>query len=144
MPRPVVPEAAAVAGKWVRRATGAAMDYVQGVVRTPKSQSALARAARGLWVQQITNPATHDRWANGLARSGDEGWRAGVQEKGQQRFGPGVTASEGKFGSRMTGILQAISGVEIPVRGLPASESNFQRSRLIGVALNRLKGTFAR
>lgn len=144
MPKPVVRDAGAVASKWVRRAANAAQDYGDGAAKTSKSQSGNARAQKALFVAQITAPATHERWDKGLQRSGDEGWRMGVREKGVARYPGGVTAAEAKFGGRIAGILSAIGGVEIPVRGLPASPQNFQRSALIGQALNKLKGTFAR
>lgn len=144
MPKPVVRDAAMVATKWVRRAGQASQDYADGSRTTSKSQSGNARAAKALWVQQITNPQTHDRWDKGIARSGDEGWRRGVADKGAQRYGPGVAASESKYGGRISGILSAIAGVDIPARGLPGSPTNFSRSQLIGQALNKLKGTFAR
>lgn len=144
MAKPVVPDAGRVGQKWVRRSGAATGEYVDGATRTQKSQSANARAAKQLWVQQVTAPASHDRWEKGLLAAGDDGWRKGVTEKGGNRYGPGVQASEGKFTGRLTGILSAIAAVEIPMRSLPASAQNYQRSQMIGQALNKLRGTFAR
>jgi hypothetical protein len=143
MPKPTVTDAARASARWVRRAGQSSQDYADGAVATQRSQSANARAARAVWVQQMTNPETANRWARGLERAGDDGWRMGVREKGAQRYGPGVAASEAKFGGRIGRILSAIAAVEIPARGLPGSDTNFQRSRAIGVQLNRLRGTFA-
>jgi hypothetical protein len=143
MAKPVTPDASRVAAKWVRRAGSSSQDYTDGAATTSKSQSANARAAKQLWVQQMTATTTHDRWARGLERSGDDGWRAGVREKGAARYGAGVATSEAKFGSRITRILSTIASAEIPPRGLPGSDGNFQRSRIIGQQLNKAKGTFA-
>jgi hypothetical protein len=143
MPKPVVTDAARAASRWVRRAGQASVDYTDGAMATTRSQSGAARAARAVWVQQMTNPATADRWARGLERSGDDGWRSGVRDKGSQRYGPGVAASEARFGGRIGRILAAIASVEIPARGLPGSDGNFQRSRAIGMQLAKMKGTFS-
>jgi hypothetical protein len=143
MPRPVVPNPGSVSGKWVRRAQGATQDYTDGAASTTKSQSAAAVAARPLWTQAMNAPATADRWAKGLARSGDEGWRAGVREKGGPRYGQGVATGEAKYGARIGKILSAIGAIEIPARGLAGSDTNFTRSSNIGRALNKLKGTFS-
>lgn len=143
MARPVVPDSGAVSDKWVRRASGAATDYTDGAARTGKSQSGAAIAARPLWTAQMCAPATVDRWAKGLGRSGDEGWRSGVREKGAQRYGPGVAAGQAKYGGRIGKILSAIGAIELAARGLPGSDVNFGRSAAIGKALNKLKGSFS-
>lgn len=144
MPKPAVPAPSRVAEKWVRRAGAASVDYVDGVKASTKSQSGNAVAARAVWVQQVTSKDVQDRWEAGLKRAGDEAFRRGVEEKGQNRYGPGVQASQAKFAGRITNILAAIAGVDIPMRGLPASEQNFQRNKAIGQALNKARGTFAR
>lgn len=143
MPRPVVPNPGTVSSKWVRRAQGATEDYTQGAAATTKSQSGAAVAARPLWVQQMAAPATSDRWARGLQRSGDDGWRRGVAEKGAPRYGQGVASGESKYGARIGKILSAIGAIEIPMRGVAGSDTNFTRSSNIGRALNKLKGTFS-
>jgi hypothetical protein len=134
-----VPDVARAAAKFVRRAGEATQDYTEGVERSTKDQAANAIAARSLWEQQMSNSATKDRWARNLARAGNEGFKRGVRDKGGARYGPGVGASQGKYADRMGAVLSTISAVEIPARGLPASDGNFQRSRLIGQALNKLK-----
>ncbi len=144
MPKPNVPDVGRVADKYVRRAGEATSDYTEGVERSPKDQAANAVAARPLWEAQLANPATKDRWARNLARAGNEGFKRGVRDKGGARYGPGVSAAKGKYADRMGPVLSTIAGTDIPVRGLPASESNFQRSKLIGQMLNKLKTGAAR
>ncbi len=142
--KPVVPDAARVSDKWVRRAGQASTDYGEGVERSPKDQAGNAVAAKTLFAQRVSDSKTHDLWEKNLRAAGTEAFKRGVREKGTQRYGPGVQAAQPKFGGRIGGILSAISGVDIPARGVPASDQNFQRSRLIGQALNRLKGSFSR
>ncbi len=139
MPRPTVPDAARAAAKFVRRAGQATPDYTEGVERSTKDQAGNAIAARALFTAQVAAPATIDRWERNLKRSGNEGFRRGVRDKGAARYGPGVGAAEGKYADRIAPVLSAIAATDIPARGLPASDGNFQRSRNIGLALNKLK-----
>jgi len=143
MARPTVPDPARVVDKWARRAAGASQDYAEGAATTSKSQTANALAARPLWTAQMASPATSERWARALQRAGDDTWRTGVREKGAQRFGSGVAAGQPKYNARIGKILSAIGAVDLPPRGQPGSEGNFGRSRAIGAALNKLKGTFS-
>ncbi len=144
MAKPFVPTGERAAAKWVRRAAGASQDYADGVRTTGKSWQAAATAASPLWQQAVTDPKAKGRFEKNVARAGDTEWKRGVEEKGAARYPSGVSASERKYGERIAPVLSAIAAVEIPNRGLPASDQNFQRSRLIGQALNRLRvGTTA-
>lgn len=142
--RPTVPDAARAAAKFVRRAGQATTDYTEGVERSTKDQAANAVAARQLFQTQVSAPATIDRWERNLKRSGNEGFRRGVRDKGAARYGPGVGAAETKYGERIQAVLSTIAATDIPARGIPGSDGNFQRSRLIGQALNKLKTASAR
>jgi hypothetical protein len=144
MPRPTVPDAARAAAKYVRRAGQATTDYTEGVERSPKDQAALAVAAKPLFVAQVTAKETHDRWERNIKRSGNEGFKKGVRDKGAARYGPGVGAAEGKYAANIAASFGVIAATEIPAKGLPASDANFQRSRLIGQALNKLRMTAGR
>ena len=142
MPRVLVPDAARVGKKWVQRSANAASDYVEGSERTAADQAGNAVAAKALWTQQMTSKDVQDRWEAKVKAAGTEGWKRGVREKGGQRYAGGVSAAEGKFSGRIAGVLSAISGIDLPARGLPASAQNFQRSAMLGQILAKMRGKF--
>lgn len=131
--------AQAVAEKFVSRAGAASGDYVQGSEQSGKDQAASAIAAKTVYQQALTASFTRDAYAKGLQKSGKGGWLRGVQQKGAERFAPGVAASAGKY-AQESGRYDAARGAasNLP-RGVKGSPQNLQRVAAVVNAQRALK-----
>lgn len=139
MPRPTVPDAARVAQKWSRRASGASEDYKQGVESTSASWSANATAAKEVWKQAVTAAAGRGAFEKGVARSGDAKWKSNTVSKGPMRFAQGVGVAESDYSSQVGPYLQLIGATDLPPRGPAGSPGNIQRVSALATALRGLK-----
>lgn len=125
--------------KYVTRAGAASQDYVTGARDTTKDQSAAAIAAKGIYASQIQASIARGSYEKGLQKSGKAGWLKGVEEKGGDRYAGGVASGVGKYvteSGRYDGARNAASSMP---RGAKGSEINFNRSKAVGQALNKLK-----
>lgn len=139
MARPVVPDAARVAEKWSRRASGASEDYKSGVETTAASWSAAAGAAKDVWKQAITAAAGRGAFEKGVARAGDAKWKANTTAKGPMRYAQGVGVAQADYSSQVAPYLQLIGATDLPMRGPAGSAGNYARVSAIGNALRALK-----
>lgn len=128
-----------VANKWSTRAQGAVNDYKAGAANPKAPQAASAIAAAPLWQQAVASPAAAAAFTNGLQKSGDQGWLAGVNNKGAARYAGGIQAGMNKFTTNITPFLQAIAGLTLPAKGLRGSAQNLTRVQVIAQALHTLK-----
>lgn len=139
MARPSVPDAARVAQKWQRRASGASDDYKQGVESTGKSWSALAGAAKDTWKTAVTAAAGRGAFEKGVARAGDAKWKANTVSKGPMRYAQGVGVAEADYSTQVAPYLQLIGATDLPMRGPAGSPGNIQRVAVLATALRALK-----
>jgi hypothetical protein len=91
-----LPTAQEVAAKWKQRTAAAAQDYADGVAKTDKDPTALAIAAGPRYLANVQAAFQSGKWANGLRRSGKQGWQAAVAAKGATNFSNGVNNAEAK------------------------------------------------
>jgi hypothetical protein len=135
----VVKSIGASAAKWAARAAVASGDYATGVANSTKDQAALAAAAEGSWANGVQNAAQHKLFSAGLNRAGTAAWKAGVANKGAQRFTPGVQAAVPKYTARFQPFLNVISGLDLGPRYPRGDARNQQRSNIVQVALNKAR-----
>lgn len=131
-----VPSIGEVAAKWQRRAQGAASDLVAGINRAAARWAPAAEAAAELWQQAVTEAAGRGAFAAGVRDAGNEKWLRKSRALAGQRYGSGVTAAVQDFTSGFGPSLQVIAQQDLPARGVRGSEGNFERSRIVGRALN--------
>lgn len=111
--------ATAVAQKWVDRTSGAAQDYVNGVMTTDKDPTQLAIAAAPRWFARLQAAYTQGKYQAGLARSGKSGWQDGVKATGAANFGVGVTAAQGKVAAVFGPLLSFEANLQQRVQAMP-------------------------
>jgi len=125
--------------KFVERASAASSDYGSGVQNTSKDQAAAAIAAKGNYAAGVQAAITGDRYAKGLSKSGNSGWKEGVAKKGVNRFAEGVSASANKYAENSGKYDGARNAAASLPRGVKGSEANFLRSKTVGLALRKQK-----
>lgn len=113
--------------KFVERASASSADYGKGVENTTKDQSQRAIAAKGIWKSALDKAAADDRFAKGLTRSGQAGWKAGVKAKGESNFATGVSVSGAKYAERSAKFDAARASADAMPRGVKGSAQNLAK-----------------
>lgn len=131
--------AQSVAEKFVNRAGAATEDYKKGVAETTKSQSGRAIAAESIYQSQLQASFSRKAFSKGLSKSGDAGWKAGVAEKGGDRFGPGVAGSAQKYATNSGKFDAARASADSMPRGAKGSPSNLARVAKVVSELRSVK-----
>jgi len=125
-----------IAGKFVRRATAAAPDYVAGAQRAgPSKYEQGAVAARDNWAAGVQQAIARDGFAAGVQGQGPR-WLSKIQAFGQARFSQGVGAAEPDYNRGFAPYHQTIASLTLPPRGPRGDERNFERVSAIGRALH--------
>lgn len=128
-----------VAGKYVRRASAAAQDFVTGVQRAgPSKFEGQTLAARESWASGVQQAIARDAFSQGVQGSGQR-WLGKIQQFGQSRFSQGVGAAEPDYQRGFAPYHQAIAGTQLPPRGPRGDERNFERVAVIARTLHQLR-----
>jgi hypothetical protein len=127
----MIPNAQAVATKWVQRTSAAAQDYAQGVASTDKDPTALAIAAGQRYLANVTARFNDGTWANKLRATGKSGWQAAVASKGVQAFSNGVAAAESKVATAFGPLLAFESTLQQQVQGMPNVTDTDRENRML-------------
>jgi hypothetical protein len=114
---PIV-DANTAADRWAQSAGVAQQRYTEGVQNTQKDPTALAVAAQGKMLQNVTAAVTSGRWARGLQRVGAGGWKAATVAKANN-FSTGINASKDKFLAAIGPVLQAEAQLQQTIAQMP-------------------------
>lgn len=134
-----VKDPATTANKWDSNAGNATQTYIAGINAPKQSQSAAAVAAVDRWQAAVASPAAKAAFTSNLQKAGDAAWSAGALGKGKDRYSPGIHAAKTKFMNNVTWVLQTISGVSLPDKGIRGSSQNYARVQAVGDALHAAK-----
>lgn len=126
-----LPNAQAVASKWVTRTSAAAQDYAQGVAQTDKDPTALAIAAQARLLQNFQTSVTSGKWANRLRATGKAGWQSAVASKGVANFQNGVSAARDKVAAAAGPLLAFEANLQRQVQGMPNVTDADREARML-------------
>lgn len=116
-----LPTAQQVAQKWAQRAGAAAQDYVQGAQQTDKDPTALAIAAIPRMRSRVLEAIDTGKVADGLRRSGRQGWLEGITGKGASNYSAGVSAAQPKVEQAFTALLSYEAAGQSRLASMPAN-----------------------
>ena len=125
--------------KWVRRASVAGPDYLQGIQNPRKAWAAAAVEAEPNYKAGVTAAAARGAFGIGVKAAGDEKWRRGAVQKGPGRFAEGVAIGRDDWGKGFAPYQSVIAAVTLPPRGPKGAPQNIQRVAAIATALRTLK-----
>lgn len=111
--------AQAVASKWSQRTQAAAPEYVSGAQATDKDPTQLAIQAAPRWFAKVQEAYNGGKFQQGLARSGKQGWLAGITGKGAQNFANGVANAESKVSQAFSSLLPFEANLQAQVQQMP-------------------------
>lgn len=127
----MIPNAQAVAAKWVTRTAAAATDYANGVASTDKDPTALAIAAGPRYLANVQARFNDGTWANKLRAVGKQGWQNAVATKGVQAFSNGVNAAEGKVAAAFGPLLQFETNLQQQVSAMANVTDTDRENRML-------------
>jgi len=127
----MIPDAQTALAKYKQRASAAAQDYVTGAQTTDKDPTQLAIAAIPRMRAQIIAAIDTGVVANGLRRSGKQGWLDGVVNKGAANYTTGVQNSDAKFLSAFGKLLTFEAQLQSRILAMPNVTDADRKARMI-------------
>ena len=109
-------QAASKLANGIRNGGTAYTDGVNSVTVSPSSQ---AIAKKNKWVQAMTNPATHDKWENGLSRVTLQDWKSATSGVGAQRFTQSADKAQNNYQDFANDFFPFLEGVQNQVNAMP-------------------------
>jgi len=139
MARIIVPDMARITEKWKRRSGSASEEYREGVAMTTADWAGATAAAAASYASGVQEAIAGNRFQKNVAKAGTAKWKRGAVEKGTARFGPGVAAADADYSAGFEPYRAALGTLDLPMPGMRGAEGNYQRSALVGRALNALR-----
>lgn len=136
---PAIGSVSAIADKWARVTPQRVKDYELGVKNPKKNWQENTEAAKDAWEQGITEAASDDRFAKGVAAAGTAKWQRKASTVGTQRFGPGVQAAKSDYEQGFAPFAEVIRSTSLPPRGSKGDPRNYEISKVMGEALHDAK-----
>lgn len=130
---------AKIAEKFVRRASAAGGDFKEGVETTRKDQAENAIAATESYEVGVTEAIARGAFAEGLRESGHAKWKLKAAGKGAIRYPQGVREAGPDFQKGYAPMHSALEGLTLGPRGPRGSPQNYERSRVVGVTLHKVR-----
>lgn len=134
-----MPSSSDAAEKFARRGSAASQDYQQGVTNSSDSDwQSGAQNAAGNWEEGVQEAIANGAFASGVSNP-NASWQQRSLELGASRFGPGITASQGKYESAVQPYFDGLEALTLTPRGPRGSSQNFQRSQEVGQRLLEIR-----
>lgn len=111
-------DAATAAARWQAGTSTGQQRFIEGVQSTSKDPTALAVAAQGKMLTNVTQAVSSGRWARGLQRAGKAGWQAATVAKASN-WSTGIQASADKYAQAIGPVLQIEASLQQQVQQMP-------------------------
>ena len=136
---PEVKSAADVSAKYARVTSTRSADYAAGIKAPRKDWARSTQSAAQNYKDGVTKAAQAGSFEKGVAAAGTEKWQGKSIAVGQARWAPGVQAGQKDYAEAMTPVLDTISKTTLPPRYPKGDPRNYERSRVMGEALNQMR-----
>lgn len=134
-----VKSGAAIADKYVARASAAGGDYNTGVQNPRRDQAEAAAAAKDSYAAGVQAAISDNRFEKGVRAAGSDKWRRKASTVGASRFPTGIQAAKGDFQNGVQPFLDTIASLELQPRFPKGDPRNFQRVTQVATALRQKK-----
>jgi len=121
--------------KWVRRASVASTDYLNGIQSPKKSWAQASMEAEQNYKTGVTAAANAGRYGKGVKSAGDSKWKENATAKGPGRFAEGVSLAKDDWQKGFAPYQNAIAALNLPPRGPKGDPKNIQRVSAVDNAL---------
>lgn len=107
--------------------------------RTPWKAATVASAQAHS--DAVTKAVAEKRFEKGVQKATEQDWSSAAAGKGSQRFAGGVADAVGDYSSGTAKFTQVIETTTLPPRGPKGDPRNFERSKVMGMALHKAKNS---
>ena len=136
---PAIKSAADIAAKWSRKAPASIADYEAGVRDTTADWATLTSQAAPAYNTGIQASLSAKRWETNVKAAGTAQWKDQTLKKGPARWAEGVSLGGDAYQRGFGPMVDVIRNTVLPARGSRGSESNYNRSKIMGQALNKAR-----
>lgn len=126
--------------KWIRRASVAGPDYMQGIDNPRQQWQKAAEDADGNYRTGVTTAASAGRYKTGVTKAGNAKWQANAKSKGPGRFAEGVALAKDEWQKGFGPVQSAFAALLPPARQPTGSPANLQRVSVFNEAARRAVG----
>lgn len=124
---------------WVEGARAATGRYIDGIRNPRQPWRSSTLAAVETYNAAITEAISLGLFAKGVSAVSDIDWGSAAEIKGAPRYAPGVSAGVMKYQLHFEPYAKALMALTLPPRGPRNSPQNYDRVKLIGEALARIR-----
>ncbi|MCK5645108.1 MAG: hypothetical protein KAJ19_30185, partial [Gammaproteobacteria bacterium] len=97
------------------------------------------KAAEGSYEEGVNKAIARKAFGKGVTKAGSEKYKAGVREKGGQRFASGVAIAGPAYQAGFAPFHRVIAGTQLPPRFARRDPRNLRRVEVIATALGKAK-----
>lgn len=116
-----------------------AAEYVKGVETTDVDWAKATKDAEGSYEEGVNKAIARKAFGKGVTAAGTEKYKAGVREKGGQRFASGVAIAGPAYQAGFAPFHRVIAQTVLPVRFARRDPRNLRRVEVIVTALGKAK-----
>jgi len=131
-----------IAKKWAKVTPEREEYYESGVATTPKNWAEITIAAADTWHDAVKADVAKRLFAYKVKTRGTEGWRSRTLAK-KDRWGPGIRIGEDEYMMKFKPFYETIAALELPPKRPAGDVRNYERSKVVGMALRKKKEELA-
>lgn len=125
--------------RWARRASAATQDYTAGIDAPAKEWEAATVEAEANHKAGTEAALREGRFVKGVKKSGNAWWKSQAKTLGADRFVSGVQAGVDTYEEGFAPVRAMIENTKLPPRGPKGDPRNYERVKVMGMALRSLK-----
>jgi hypothetical protein len=125
-----------IGAKWKRVASGAAVEYEEGVKNPKRDWAKATAAAEPAYTQGITAALSRKAFGKGVNKAGTAKWQENAIKKGPGRYSEGVNLAEDAYITGFGPYREIIARTTLPARGARGDPKNINRVAVLAKALH--------
>ena len=132
-------DVAAIAKKFVQRASVAGPDYTSGIENSGAEWETQTKASEGNFEAGVQQAIADKRFGKGVSAAGQAKFVLRAKTLGSQRYGPGIQASEADFAKGVGPSIEALRSLDLPPRRPKGDPGNMARAQAVAARLRGVK-----
>jgi len=132
-------DVAAIARKFVQRASTAGPDYTVGIENSGAEWETQTKASEGNYEAGVQQAIADKRFGKGVSNAGQAKFVNRAKTLGSQRYGPGIQASEADFAKGVGPSIEALRSLDLPPRRPKGDPGNLARAQAVAARLRGVK-----
>lgn len=129
----------AVARKWKRVASGAQLEYEEGVRNPRRSWATETAKSEDAYQKGVQAAISKKRFGAGVRKAGDAKWQENALKKGPMRYSQGVDLAEDAYLAGFQKYHAALANLVLPPRGPKGDPANINRVAIVAKTLHDIK-----